>query len=395
MDRPGLLHWFPVGGLTVASAILVAAGCTREDNTPLQQGQTLDRVASFLEAHWASPRKGHASAAASAAHSDLDPASCGTCHKAQYDDWRGSLHARTMGPGVLGQLVSMSDGERHECQRCHAPLDEQADPRSPLFSQGLICAACHVRGGRVFGPARRDGSSPAPNSGAAHGGGTASSAFEDSRFCAICHQFEPDGYALNGKLLENTYEEWKASVHAREGRNCQSCHMPGRRHLWRGIHDPAMTRAAIAVRMERILAGAGEIQASWRLGNVGAGHYFPTYVTPRVIVAIWQEAADGRMLPGTLREQLIARQVTLDLGEELSDTRLAPGEERAFEYKAQHHARATHLALEIRVEPDAFYTELYRSLLKDGSGARAQIGQALRESLASRYTAYNERQALR
>ncbi len=26
-----------------------------------------------------------------------------------------------------------------------------------------------------------------------------------------CHQFGADGYALNGKLLENTYEEWKAS----------------------------------------------------------------------------------------------------------------------------------------------------------------------------------------
>jgi hypothetical protein len=170
--------------------------------------------------------------------------------------------------------------------------------------------------------------------------------------------------------------------------------MPERRHLWRGIHDPGMTRAAIAVRAERIQAEAGEIDARLRLANVGAGHYFPTYVTPRVIVAIWQETAKGRMLPGTLREHFIARQVTLDLTEELSETRLGPGEERAFEYKAKQHARATHLAFQIRVEPDAFYTELFRSLLKDGSRAREEIRQALRNSLASRYTLYSERQAL-
>ena len=42
---------------------------------------------------------------------------------------------------------------------------------------------------------------------------------------------------LNGKPLENTYEEWRKSPAARRGLQCQNCHMPDRRHLWRGIHD--------------------------------------------------------------------------------------------------------------------------------------------------------------
>ena len=68
-----------------------------------------------------------------------------------------------------------------------------------------------------------------------------------SEFCQSCHQFAPDGLALNGKLLENTYAEWKASRFAREGVQCQDCHMPDRRHLWRGIHDPAMVRSGLTI----------------------------------------------------------------------------------------------------------------------------------------------------
>jgi hypothetical protein len=51
------------------------------------------------------------------------------------------------------------------------------------------------------------------------------------------HQFPGEGFALNGKPLENTYEEWRASPAARRGLEWQDCHMPDRRHLWRGIHE--------------------------------------------------------------------------------------------------------------------------------------------------------------
>ncbi len=66
--------------------------------------------------------------------------------------------------------------------------------------------------------------------------------FWKSDFCAVCHQFSPD-QAINGKLLENTVEGWRQSPQAAAGQTCQSCHMPSRRHLWRGIHDPDMVAA--------------------------------------------------------------------------------------------------------------------------------------------------------
>ncbi|MBA7466455.1 hypothetical protein ES707_01639 [subsurface metagenome] len=44
---------------------------------------------------------------------------------------------------------------------------------------------------------------------------------------------------------ENTLVEWEQSPAARNGMTCQSCHMPQRRHLWRGIHDPDMVRSGL------------------------------------------------------------------------------------------------------------------------------------------------------
>ena len=392
MTAPRTLR-FLLPGLAIA---LAACG----DQSPQRDsGGARDAVAEFLASHWAAPRQaqGNAPATAQAPDRSLAPARCGACHRPQLEDWRGSLHSLAMGPGVAGQLVAMSDAERDDCRRCHAPLQEQNDPRSPLFSEGLVCAACHMREGRVYGPARRDGSALAAADGMPHGGWTASPAFEDSRFCATCHQFEADGFALNGKLLENTYEEWRASRHAREGRACQGCHMPERRHLWRGIHDPETTRNAITVQAGALRIESGEISATWELANTGAGHFFPTYVTPRVVVSIRQESSNGAALAGTLQEHLIARTVTADLGAELSDTRIAPDEKRVLGYRARRHPRATHLAIQIRVEPDAFYTELYRSLLKEDSSGpgREQIARALGNSLASRYTLHAERRELR
>ena len=155
----------------------------------------------FLERHWARPiaPQGPVPAGFSALEAALDPDACGICHVRQLTDWKTSLHAKAMGPGVLGQLLDMApdaSDEHQACLRCHAPLAEQASslsraiesPRAAggpalLHEQGLTCAGCHVRRHARFGPPRRDGSAPKPaESGLPHGGWKASTAFEDSRF---------------------------------------------------------------------------------------------------------------------------------------------------------------------------------------------------------------------
>jgi len=314
-----------------------------------------------------------------------------------------------MGPGIMGQLAAMAADARDEhqdCIRCHAPLKEQADSlsaaiagkaASPLHEQGLVCAACHLRGYEWHGPPRRDGSSPSGDLSAfPHNGWKASPAFSDSRFCAACHQFQKDEYALNGKLLENTYEEWKASRFAREGRSCQSCHMPERRHLWRGIHDPEMVRSGVEIIAGQPAVSGRSIAAALTIRNTGVGHYFPTYVTPRVVAEGYQEDAGGAMIAGTLVEQVVARQVPLDLSREIADTRIPPDGEARLDYRAQLDRRAAALVLRVRVEPDAFYSGFYESILGDESVRKdaAQIRAALEQSRKSAFTLYVKRQRL-
>lgn len=375
-----------------------------------------DATESFLARHWSRPiaPQGAVPAGFSAQDAALNADACGRCHAQQFTDWKTSLHAKAMGPGVLGQLLDMAPDatEEHQaCIRCHAPLAEQASSLSQaiaqpgaaggqalMHEQGLTCAACHVRWHGRFGPPRRDGSAPkAGDSGLPHGGWKASTAFEDSRFCAACHQFAEGDFALNGKFLENTYEEWKASRYAREGRSCQSCHMPERRHLWRGVHDAQMVGSGVTVTTVAPQLLDGRIEARLEILNSGVGHRFPTYVTPKVTAEIFQSGADGRLLPGTLQQHVIARLVEPDLSREISDTRLAPDEKAMLHYRAPMDSRASYLVYRIRVEPDAFYTGFFKSRLAEGQAIRgnALIRAALANSRRAGFTFFEERRPLR
>jgi hypothetical protein len=393
-----------------------------------------DAIDGFLARHWSRPlaSQGPAPEKFSPLDAALNPADCGQCHVEQFRDWQTALHARAMGPGLMGQLITMAPDARsdhQDCLRCHAPLAEQADalvaaigaataPLKPktarkpppesaagalpqvtgMHVQGLTCAACHVRANQRFGPPRRDGSAPdaSQNATLPHGGFTTSAAFEDSRFCAACHQFQPDEFALNGKLLENTLNEWQSSRHAREGRSCQSCHMPDRRHLWRGIHDPEMVRSGVSFSPEPPETPGKSIRAALLIRNSGTGHAFPTYVTPRVIVEIEQLGADGRPLRGTRVERIIQRKVPLDLSREIFDTRLPPDGELRLDYRKPRARGAATLVYRMRIEPDEYYARFYRSILAGGEAGRGAplIREALGQAESSGFVAYEQRYPL-
>src|SRR5437016_14205222 len=141
-----------------------------------------DAIREFLDRHWRRPLapQGPPPARFSHLEASLQPEACGACHPVQLADWTTSLHARSMGPGLVGQLVEMLEsdpGSALGCLTCHAPLAEQAPrvadgPRAranPVYDatlgpRGLVCAGCHVRAHERVGPPRRDGSlaSPAP-----------------------------------------------------------------------------------------------------------------------------------------------------------------------------------------------------------------------------------------
>lgn len=342
--------------------------------------------------HWRQPlaAQGKAPAHWEAIEQSLKPEDCGQCHAEQYEAWKTSLHAQALSPGLVGQLLDMSAAETRECLNCHAPLAEQAqafeaarrqkrahDPKAQgLAAAGIACAACHVRGHRRFGPPERTSGQTGPSANdRPHGGVFRSPDFSASDFCAVYHQFSQD-QAINGKPLENTLAEWQASPFAKQGLACQGCHMPDRRHLWRGIHDPEMTRSGLEA---RALARADG--ARFELTSVRIGHAFPTYVTPKAVLRA--ETSDGRTA-----QHVIQRRVVEKDGEwtELSDTRLLPGQTASLEI-AWGRARSVRFWLDIH--PDDFYDhEVYDGLLaalpKGGPAARL-IAKADAEAQARRY----------
>ncbi|HEV8471300.1 MAG TPA: multiheme c-type cytochrome [Methylomirabilota bacterium] len=361
-----------------------------------------ESVEAFVARHWRMPLapQGPPPARFSALEASLAPEACGACHPVQYADWRTSMHAASMGPGIAGQLAEMLVREPAgalACHGCHAPLAEQS-PITPdtlaanpgfdpaLRAHGIPCAACHVRGHARFGPPRRDGSlaSAVPRETLPHAGVTRAPAYLASAFCRGCHQFGPDGYALNGKPLEDTYEEWRASPFASAGVQCQDCHMPDRRHLWRGVHDRDMVERGLTIAVTAESRAPALIVTS-----TGVGHRFPTYVTPLVVLRAEQLDAAGRPISGTRAERRIGREVTLDLERELADTRLAPGESATLTYAQAPTPSAAALRLSVIVFPDAFYTGFFEALLRQGAGrGDAQIREALEATRRSAFVLF-------
>ncbi len=375
-------------------------------------------IASFVAKHWQFPvaPQGEPPPDYSPLEASLDPKQCGICHPQQYNDWQTTLHSHAMSPGIYGQMVNMADNDPATytiCASCHTPLSEQLpfllvdgsyrdnpDYDANLQQAGLTCAGCHVRQHQRFGPPRRAELPPIPpDTKLPHGGFTVSAAYENSAFCSPCHQFKPTDFALNGKLLENTHEEWRQSRYAKEGIHCQHCHMPDRRHLWRGIHDPEMVKQAMTVALSPDSASyaAGDTMTlQIEITNSGAGHYFPTYVTPKVFVQAHLLDAQGNMLGDTAQEAVIGRDVTLDLSQERYDTRIAPDASRTITYIQDIPPGAVTLRVRIVVHPDHFYRQFFEAVLADGGGGkgRALLQQALRKAESSPFTVYERKIAL-
>jgi hypothetical protein len=125
--------------------------------------------------------------------------------------------------------------------------------------------------------------------------------------------------------------------------------------------------------------------------NVRVGHRFPTYVTPLVVLRAELLDPTGKVVPGSGREQVIGREVTLDLSREIADTRLAPGERARLVYRPRLERRGLRARLSVIVYPDAFYTRFFETLLVQGAGrGEAQIREALAATRRSPFTVFEK-----
>jgi hypothetical protein len=354
----------------------------------------------FLAEHWQLPvpAQGAAPEGWTTGEASLDPDDCRSCHPKQWEEWRSSLHAGAFSPGFAGQLIEgglAAPAEVRNCQTCHNPLEEQqpfdaSGSPSPIYdadlrAKGLVCAGCHVRAHRRLGPPRREGLPPLAGP-QPHGGFEERPEWQEARFCAPCHQFFDDA-GVAGKPLENTFTEWRESPQAAAGRSCQSCHMPDRAHLWRGIHDPDMVRAAVEVELLPAKSAPEEVRATLVVTNRDVGHAFPSYVTPRVWMEAWQADSDAREIDGTRMKAVIGREVDFSTWQEVFDTRLLPGESATLAYAGPRQPAARLLVARVTVDPDAHYRGVFAGLLPTLSDPEAKrlIGEALRRTETSRF----------
>ncbi len=329
----------------------------------------------------------------------LDPDDCGICHETQYSDWKTSRHSKAMGAGVAGQLHSpwLDDKTISICGYCHAPLAEQSPfkglpdghfTRNPdylpdLRFRGITCGGCHVRRHIRYGPKPLTPKVDNPP----HNSFVEVENFGDSEFCKPCHQFNPRDNRVNGKLLQNTYEEWKNSSYSKNGIQCTDCHMPGRRHIWRGIHNRDMAKKGVNIKTKH--KGS---KIFLEILNNGVGHNFPTYVTPKIIIRGSVIDKKGKELQQTVQEKFIGWDISLNLSEERYDTRIPPGEKFSATFSINSPASGLKYRLVIRVFPDDFYTRFFKTLLDnppDGIDLK-KIKEAYNDSLESSYILFEK-----
>lgn len=395
------------------SALMLAMGGTWTlYRTLAKDNPSTDATAQFLARHWARPLapQGDPPPEFSSLEASLAPESCGACHPEQYADWGTSLHSHSIGPGILWQFRVLSQDESNGCLRCHAPLAEQKAlmalqqgwtnaPKTPvpayvsndLHLRGLVCAACHVRRHQRYGPpvdglVETNAQDPAQAIQQPHDGFIAVQAFQDSLFCATCHQFPPQGRSLAGKLVENTYEEWRTSPAAKQGLACQNCHMPGKRHLWRGIHDRAMVDKGLRRELfvKRISATRLAVQAI--VTAPGVGHYFPTYVVPKVTISLQLRNSEGTR---EIAHHVIGRTVSVDMDHEFSDTRIPPGGKSMVSVEISVPPGSSYIEMRMDIAPAEHYERMFESMLKSNPKMDPTTQSLLREALQqAKGTAY-------
>ena len=416
--RRGNLPWlwvFPAALAATGGVALVLYLAISQDRGAGMANPDAER---WSLAHWQRPipPQGTAPDGTLEPAKSLLPEDCGVCHPSQYADWKASLHSLAMGPGVVGQFPALGADEVLQCHSCHAPMSEQIGGTDPggadvggafrdnpldnpaLASHGLVCAACHLREHRWHGPPLREGRTSMSQ--LAHGEPIRSPHFEASEFCKPCHQHPPDSMLVNGKPVENTYNEWLASPQAAQGIRCQQCHMPDRRHLWRGIHDVEMTRQGLtieaALEPEVPKAGAA-LRATLTVTNSGVGHAFPTYTTPAVYLRAAFLDRDDRPIRGTYEEKILQRRLDMSVvpWRETFDTRILPGKSSQLRFDHQVPEQAASLYLWIWVDPDQFYNAFFQSMLGRGDFAgRPRIEAALAETVRRQYLLWSQKIAI-
>jgi hypothetical protein len=176
---------------------------------------------------------------------------CESCHERHGEEVGGSMHALAHADPLYRRMAELARAEAGEeiyayCSGCHSPqavvtglIPETPGSELPeIATAGILCDVCHQisRLTGPTGPWSQPGNASfelSPDEDRKFGPPEGDDEVSDhlvetreflkgSEFCASCHSVI---HPLNGLRLGNTYEEWKSSVYAEKGIQCQDCHM--------------------------------------------------------------------------------------------------------------------------------------------------------------------------
>ena len=275
---------------------------------------------------------------------------CALCHARQWQEMQGSMHSVAHHDPLYRSFAELARAEAGEevyayCSGCHSPagvvsefipgVKEEQLPE--LAKAGVTCDVCHQvsalngdegpwgepgnaslvlesAGQRKFGPSEDIEPNPAHE-------GARRDFFQTSEYCASCHTII---HPINGLRIEHTYDEWKGSVYAEKGIQCQDCHMrtveeaievartlqpvPKELEMWANEGEPRPTsrhffvggnadadvlaqgpdhaamavarlKSAATLELQAAAARQGKLTFDVVVTNVGAGHSLPTSLT--------------------------------------------------------------------------------------------------------------------
>jgi len=298
---------------------------------------------------------------------------CGSCHTAIYAEWSESMHGNAWLDPYF-QVDSRFDGSQQICLNCHTPfrdqqedlvlgfrdkarfdpiLEENPDYDPSFRDEGVTCAVCHVRNGRIVGPYGMDNDAHPvqQNPDMRRGMGP----------CMKCH-------VVSGKRWDTFFRIPPCGTvaeirEAGKEPDCVGCHMApvtrplvtggppreGRRHTFPGGHHEDTVAGALSVDVKQDKKNGG-IGFEITLTNTGAGHYLPTGTPDRhLTLEMALTDRNGAVLRReihTLKRTILWRPFIIDL----TDSRLPFGEPTAFTFdiSPEERAKATYLDLAVR-----------------------------------------------
>ncbi len=271
----------------------------------------------------------------------LGAQACAACHPNAWRSWSRGPHAGPPDDGLARAAMGLAG-----CDACHLPLvgqherletviggriDQVERAPNPVFDptswlEGVTCAACHVREGKVLASTPEAALRPAPHPMAY------TPELADGSACAACHELRMEGAA---EPLYDTWGEWRRAGFEERGVRCVDCHGGGAADGGVPDHDVARSLdealsvllAAPALTVDR---GGPPVEVVLTLVNTGAGHAVPSgspWAGLRVrLSAEGPPDKKGVPTPGP--------EVTADLARTIgaeppfatvADTRLAPG----------------------------------------------------------------------